>query len=116
MSAAQLERLKKVLLQRSLSPKKMEHVIIQPNPKRFDYRIALLRERYMVAIHAIDKEDIIHEFMYLPPVTPPNASSGPSPPIPKKEAYLFQPLTANDFIINTIPSEEITNGYDMSPR
>ena len=106
-----LEILKKGLLQqnrmrsapRVLSPKhspKHSPSIIHPNPKRFDYRVELLRERYFVSIHAMDKEDIIHEFIYIHPVTPPHSVKGASPSLPKGES--FEPKTASDFKKNTL--------------
>jgi hypothetical protein len=110
-----LESLKKALLQRSRSPKKIEEVVSQPNSKQFDYRIALLRERYMLSIHALDKEDVVHEFMYHPPVTPPYATKGPSPAIPVKEAHLVSPKQPSDFKVNTELTEEITNQPKASP-
>jgi hypothetical protein len=86
-----LEILKKGLLQQnhlsslsplSFSPKRSNSTTVHhPFPKRFDYRVELLRERYLVSIHAIDKADIIHDFMYMPPVTPLNKTTGPSPDI-----------------------------------
>jgi len=85
-----LEVLKKGLLQqnilalssnRSLSPtiSYSSTIIHHPDPKRFDYRVELLRERYLVSIHAITSSDVIHEFMYIPSITPPSAIQGPSP-------------------------------------
>jgi hypothetical protein len=83
-----LEVLKKGLLQqnrltphRSLSPTRSysSTMIHHPDPKRFNYRVELLRERYLVSIHAIHPSDIIHEFMYIPSITPPFAIQRPSP-------------------------------------
>jgi hypothetical protein len=110
-----LEYLKKVLLQRSRSPKKTDNVVCQPNPKRFDYRVALLRERYMLSINALEKEDVIHEFMYCPPVTPPNTIKGPSPAIPMKESYILSPKQPADFKVNTDTRDELTNQPEPSP-
>ena len=85
---APLEVLKKGLLQQnrmtpiqSLSPSRSysSPIIHHPNPNRFDYRVELLRERYLVSIHAINASDIIHEFMYIPSITPPLAVQQPSP-------------------------------------
>ena len=83
-----LEVLKKGLIQqnllssnRSFSPtlSYSSTIIHHPNPKRFDYRVELLRERYLVSIHAINPSDVIHEFMYIPSITPPSAVQQPSP-------------------------------------
>jgi hypothetical protein len=83
-----LEILKKGLLQqnrltptRSLSPSRYysSPIIHHPNPKRFNYRVELLRERYLVSIHAIHPSDIVHEFIYIPSITPPLAIQRPSP-------------------------------------
>ena len=82
-----LEILKKGLLQqnrmtnRCLSPTRSysSPIIHHPNPKRFDYRVELLRERYLVSIHVISPSDVVHEFMYIPSITPPLAVQRPSP-------------------------------------
>ena len=82
-----LEILKKGLLQqnrmtnRCLSPTRSysSPIIHHPNPKRFDYRVELLRERYLVSVHAIHPSDIVHEFIYIPSITPPLATQRPSP-------------------------------------
>ena len=82
-----LEILKKGLLQqnrmtnRCLSPTRSysSPIIHHPNPKRFDYRVELLRERYLVSIHAMNPSDIVHEFIYIPSITPPLATQRPSP-------------------------------------
>jgi hypothetical protein len=77
-----LDVLKRGLLkQQRMSPihhKRKEELIYHPNPKRFEYRVALLRERYLVSIKAMDPDDIVHEFMYIPSNTPPNAVKGSS--------------------------------------
>jgi hypothetical protein len=63
-----LEVLKKGLLQQnrltphgSLSPTRYYSttIIHHPNPKRFDYRVELLRERYLVSIHVIHPSDVV---------------------------------------------------------
>lgn len=83
-----LEVLKKGLLQqnritptRSLSPSRSysSPLLHHPHPKRFDYRVEMLRERYLVSIHVIHPSDIIHEFIYIPSITPPFAIQRPSP-------------------------------------
>jgi hypothetical protein len=83
-----LEILKKGLIQhnrltsnRCLSPTRSysSPIIHHPNPNRFNYRVELLRERYLVSIHAIHPSDIIHEFIYIPSITPPLATQRPSP-------------------------------------
>jgi hypothetical protein len=82
-----LDVLKKGLLQqnrmanRSLSPSRSysSPIIHHPDPKRFSYRVELLRERYLVSIHAINVSDIVHEFIYIPSITPPLAIQRPSP-------------------------------------
>jgi len=83
-----LEILKKGLIQqnrltsnRCLSPTRSysSPIIHHPNPKRFDYRVELLRERYLVSMNVISSSDIIHEFMYIPSITPPLAIQQPSP-------------------------------------
>ena len=98
--AGPLDRLIKGLLQQnrcsptSFSPKRST-TIHHPFPKRFDYRIELLRERYLVSIHAIENEDTIHEFMYMPPVTPPNKVKGASPAL-----SVDVPKQPSDFLPN----------------
>jgi hypothetical protein len=83
-----LDVLKKGLIQqnrmaptRSLSPSRSysSPIIHHPDPKRFSYRVELLRERYLVSIHAINVSDIVHEFIYIPSITPPLAIQRPSP-------------------------------------
>lgn len=55
------------------------NVLHHPCPARFDYRVLLLRERYLISIHAIDPSDQIYEFICIHPVTPPLAVSVSSP-------------------------------------
>ena len=106
-----LDVLKKGLLkQQRMSPiptKRKEELICHPNPKRFDYRVALLRERYLVSMKAMDPDDIVHEFMYIPSKTPPNAVKGssvsPSPlSIPSPTAF-SKPSTPGDMVVYESP-------------
>ena len=105
-----LDILKKGLLQQQrvlVSPKRKEELICHPDPKRFDYRVALLRERYLVSIQAMDSDDIVHEFMYLPPMTPPNAVKGSSISplhlsIPSPTAF-SKPSTPGDLVVLESP-------------
>jgi hypothetical protein len=68
-----------------------------PHPKRFDYRANLLRERYLLSIHAIEEKDIQHEFLCRLPITPPHQVKGPSPAVSLKDAYCLQPKEPADF-------------------
>ena len=90
----------------SISPKR-EELICHPNPKRFDYRVSLLRERYLVSVKAMDPDDIVHEFMYMPPITPPSDVKGPSTSplhlsIPSPTAFL-KPSTPGDVVVHQSP-------------
>lgn len=82
-----------------------KNTVHHPNPKRFDYRTGLLRERYVVSIGAIPISDIIHEFMYHCPVTPPNSIAAPSPPISQKDSALFSPKVSDDFKCTLMESD-----------
>ena len=122
---APLEVLKKGLLQqnrltphRSLSPTRYYSttIIHHPNPKRFDYRVELLRERYLVSIHMISPSDVVHEFMYIPSITPPLAVQRPSPErdqlpiaLQTSSADFKQVEPSDDNVINDIVS-------DMEPQ
>jgi len=106
-----LDVLKKGLLKQQrmspISPKRKEEFISHPNPKRFDYRVALLRERYLVSMNAMDPDDIVHEFMYIPSKTPPNAVKGPSTSpsllsIPSPTAF-SKPSTPGDLVLHELP-------------
>jgi hypothetical protein len=106
-----LEVLKKGLLkQQRMSPistKRKEELICHPNPKRFEYRIALLRERYLVSMKAMDPDDIVHEFMYIPPNTPPHTVKGSSVSplllsIPSPTAF-SKPSTPGDLVVYESP-------------
>ena len=72
--------------------------IIQPNPKRYEYRIALLRERYLISINPLDPNDIIHDFICFHPVSPLNTVKGPSPAVPPNET--IEPKVPADFKSN----------------
>jgi hypothetical protein len=107
-----LDILKKGLLKQqrmsSITPKRKEELICHPNPKRFDYRVALLRERYLVSMNAMDPDDIVHEFMYIPPITPPNGVKGPSTSpsplsVPSPTAFL-KPSTPGDLVVYESPT------------
>jgi len=113
---APLDILKKGLIHQQrlslISPKKKDELICHPSPKRFDYRIALLKERYMVASHAMDPDDIVHEFLYIPPITPPNMVKGPSTSpihlsIPSPTAFL-KPSTPGDLVVYEPPKDVST--------
>jgi hypothetical protein len=104
-----LEILKKGLLkqQRNSPIHYKEELICHPNPKRFDYRMSLLKERYLVSMKAMDPDDIVHEFMYIPPNTPPHVVKGPSVSplllsIPSPTAFL-KPSTPGDLVIYESP-------------
>ena len=106
-----LDVLKKGLLKQQrtspIVPKRKEELICHPNPKRFDYRVALLRERYLVSMNAMDPDDIVHEFMYIPPITPPNAVKGPSTSpvflsVPSPTAF-SKPSTPGDLVVYESP-------------
>jgi len=108
-----LDILKKGLIQQQrlslISPKKKDELICHPSPKRFDYRVALLKERYMVASRAMDPDDIVHEFLYIPPTTPPHTVKGPSTSplllsIPSPTAFL-KPSTPGDLVVHEPPKE-----------
>jgi len=107
-----LDVLKKGLLkqQRILSISPKEELICHPDPKRFDYRVALLRERYLVSINAMDPDDIVHEFMYIPLKTPPNTVKGPSTSpillsIPSPTAF-SKSDTPGDLVVQESPKSE----------
>jgi len=106
-----LEVLKRGLLKQQrmspIFPKQKEELIYHPDPKRFEYRVALLRERYLVSIKAMDPDDIVHEFMYIPSKTPPHTVKGssvsPSPfPIPSPTAF-SKPSTPGDLVVYESP-------------
>jgi hypothetical protein len=108
-----LDILKKGLLQQQrlslISPKKKDELICHPNPKRFDYRVELLKERYLVSIQAMDPDDIIHEFLYIPPNTPPNTVKGPSTSptllsIPSPTAF-SKPSSPGDLVVHDPPKD-----------
>jgi hypothetical protein len=109
-----LDVLKKGLLkQQRMSPihhKRKEELIYHPNPKRFDYRVALLRERYLVSMNAMDPDDVVHEFMYIPSKTPPNAVKGSSVSplhlsIPSPTAF-SKPSTPGDLVVYESPKSQ----------
>ena len=115
-----LEILKKGLLQqnrmtnRCLSPTRSysSPIIHHPNPKRFDYRVELLRERYLVSIHAMNPSDIVHEFIYIPSITPPLATQRPSPQrdqlpitLQTSSADFIQVESLDDNMINDVISD-----------
>ena len=105
-----LDILKRGLLkQQRMSPistKRKEELIYHPDPKRFEYRIALLRERYFVSMNAMDPDDIVHEFMYIPSKTPPNAvkrsSVSPLLSFPSPTAF-SKPSTPGDLVVYESP-------------
>lgn len=104
-----LDVLKRGLLkQQRMSPiSTKEELICHPNPKRFEYRVALLRERYLVSMKAMDPDDIVHEFMYIPSKTPPHtvkrSSVSPSPfPILSPTAF-SKPSTPGDLVVYESP-------------
>jgi len=108
-----LDILKKGLLQQQrlslISPKKKDELICHPNPKRFDYRVALLRERYLVSMKVMDPDDIVHEFMYIPSKTPPNTVKGPSTSpvflsIPSPTAF-SKPSSPGDLVVYEPPND-----------
>ena len=82
-----------------------KNTVHHPNPKRFDYRTGLLRERYLVSIGAISVSDVVHEFMYHCPVTPPHAISAASPPISQKDIALLSPKLPEDFKCTLMESD-----------
>ena len=115
-----LEILKKGLLQqnrmtnRCLSPTRSysSPIIHHPNPKRFDYRVELLRERYLVSVHALHPSDIVHEFIYIPSITPPLATQRPSPQrdqlpiaLQTSSADFIQVESLDDNMINDVISD-----------
>ena len=101
---APLEVLKKGLLQQNrLTP----HRSLSPTR---------LRERYLVSIHVISPSDVVHEFMYIPSITPPLAVQQPSPERDKlpialqtSSADFKQVEPSDDNVINDIVS-------DMEPQ
>jgi hypothetical protein len=106
-----LDVLKKGLLKQQrmspISPKRKEELICHPNPKQFEYRVALLKERYLVSIKAMDPDDIVHEFMYIPSKTPPHAVKGSSISplhlsIPSPTAF-SKPSTPGDLVVYESP-------------
>jgi len=114
--SSSLDTLKKGLLQQQrlslISNKKKDELICHPNPKRFDYRTSLLKERYLVSIQAMDPDDIVHEFLYIPPTTPPNAVKGPSTSptllsIPSPTAFL-NPPSPGDLVVYESPKNVST--------
>lgn len=87
-----------------------KNTVHHPNPKRFDYRTGLLRERYLASIGAIPVSDIVHEFMYHRPVTPPHTIVAASPSIPQNEAIHLSPKLPHDF--KCISVESVVNSID----
>jgi len=72
----------------------------------------LLRERYLVSIHAIHPSDIVHEFIYIPSITPPLATQQPSPErdqlpiaLQTSSADFKQVEPSDDNMINDIVSD-----------
>lgn len=61
----------------------------------------------MVSIQAMNPDDIVYEFMYIPPITPPNECKGPSTSpvlisIPSPTAFL-KPSTPGDLVVYESP-------------
>jgi hypothetical protein len=91
-------------------------MIHHPNPKRFDYRVELLRERYLVSIHAINVSDIIHEFLYIPSITPPLAIQRPSPQ--RDQLPITLQISSADFKQSELLDDNMINDVisDMEPH